>query len=125
MEKTTITFLSQVDAPEELSKFIHKSETIQFALKTVRDIGIITDKRILYVDKQGITGKKKMYLSIPFKNIVMYSIETAGTFDFDSEIKLVLKGGVEIEIKLLKDKQLNETLFKIYDLINDYALSRS
>lgn len=54
-----------------------------------------------------------------------YAIETAGTFDLDSEIKSYMAGGLEIEIKFLKDKQLNEYLYKVYHLIHEYVLNRS
>lgn len=78
----------------------------------------------MIADKQGITGKKIEYFSLPFRNIVTYAIETAGTFDLDSEIKLVLAGGIEIELKFMKDATMNELLLKTYHLINNFVLTR-
>ncbi|MFR1802124.1 MAG: PH domain-containing protein [Faecalispora jeddahensis] len=83
-----------------------------------------TDKRILIVDRQGITGKKVEYFSVPYRSIVTYAIETAGTLDLDAEIKLVLSGGIVLELNFFKDKenQMEELLFQVYDLITQYVL---
>tara|TARA_B110000438_G_scaffold276960_1_gene299169 strand:+ start:1054 stop:1170 length:117 start_codon:yes stop_codon:yes gene_type:complete len=37
------------------------------------------------MDVQGLTGSKKEYRSFPYSNISSFSIETAGTFDGDSD----------------------------------------
>ena len=47
-----------------------------------------TDKRLILVDKQGLTGKKVEYKSIPYKSIKYFSVETAGRFDRDAELKI-------------------------------------
>lgn len=124
MNQTKVfNFYNEVPLADHLKKFISEKETVQFCVKTFRDVAAFTDKRILIADKQGITGKKVEYFSIPFKNIVTYSIETAGRLDFDSEIKLTLSGGVHIELKFMKDKNMDELLLKTYQLINEYVLS--
>ena len=85
---------------------------------------MFTDKRILIADRQGITGKKIEYFSVPYRSIVTYAIETAGTLDLDAEIKLVLSGGIVLELNFFKDKenQMEELLFQVYDLITQYVL---
>ena len=60
--------------------------------------------------------------AIPFKNIATYAIETAGRLNLDSEIKLVLSGGVCIELNFMKDKNMDELLLKVYHLINNYLI---
>ncbi len=125
MEKKQFNFYSKIEVPENSKRLISSNEQIQFAVKTFRDVAVFTDKRILIADKQGVTGRKIEYFSIPYINIVTYAIETAGTFDLDAEIKLVLSGGLEIELKFLKGKQMNELLFEVYNLINNYVMSRS
>lgn len=115
-------FYSEVPVSESLKPFIYKNEVVHFAVKTIRDTAAFTDKRILISDKQGITGKKTEYFSIPYKSIVTYSIETAGTFDLDSEIKLQLSGGISVEFKFYKDKDMNQLLLKVYDIINSYVI---
>lgn len=54
----------------------------------MRDGVVFTNRRIIAVNVQGITGSKKDYTSLPYKNIVAYSVETAGTLDLDSELEL-------------------------------------
>lgn len=124
MEKRTFSFYSKIELPEEMRNFLLDSEKVQFSVKTIRDVAIFTDQRILIADKQGITGKKIEYYSIPFRHIITYAIETAGTFDLDSEIKLVLAGGVEVELKFFKDTKLNGLLFDVYHLLNRFVLTR-
>ena len=44
-------------------------------------------------------GKKKEFLSIPYQSVACFSVETAGTFDEDAEMKLWVRGMSEpIEI---------------------------
>lgn len=119
---TKYCFYSEVPMPEHLVKMLAENETPLFAVKTIRDVGVFTDKRILIADKQGITGKKIEYCTIPYKSIVAYSIETAGTFDFDAEIKLRLSGGIAFELEFMKDKHMNDLLFKVYDTITKFVI---
>lgn len=116
-------FYDEVSVPDTVMPFISQRENICFAVKTVRDVAIFTDKRILVVDKQGLTGKKIEYYVIPYKSIVTYAIETAGRFDLDAEIKLVLSGGLNIELNFMKSKTMNELLLKVYGLINDFMIN--
>lgn len=115
-------FYKELPIPESLNPFISQNEVVQFAAKTVRDVAIFTDKRILVADKQGITGKKIEYYTVPYKSIITYAIETAGTFDLDSEIKLVLSGGITVELKFFKDKKMDGLLLRVYNIINDYMI---
>ncbi|MFR9596802.1 MAG: PH domain-containing protein [Rikenellaceae bacterium] len=123
MSSRKFIFFKLIDTPEELLPFIGENETIKFAAKTFRDVAVVTDKRLLIADKQGITGKKIEYYTIPYKSIVTYAVETVGTFDIDSEIKLVLTGGLEIELCFREDKILQkEKLFETYRAITDYLI---
>lgn len=115
-------FYSEVPIPDSLKPFISPSENVCFAVKTMRDVAVFTDKRILVADKQGLTGKKIEYYTVPFKNIITYAIETAGTLDLDSEIKLLLSGGITVELKFMASKNMNELLVKVYHLINDFVI---
>lgn len=114
------SFYNEVPVTEELQRLIHPSEKIQFGVKTLRDVAVFTDKRMLIADKQGLTGKKVEYYSIPYKNIITYAIETAGRFDLDSEIKLTLSGGLSIELKFFKDKNMDNLLFRVYNTITEF-----
>jgi len=72
----------------EMKDLLASTEKVEHAYKLVRDLLIFTDKRLILVDKQGVTGKKVEYHSIPYKSVVHFSIETAGTFDLDAELKI-------------------------------------
>ncbi len=76
----------------EFEPVLIDGETIEQAFKTVRDLYVFTDKRLILVDKQGRTGSKVEYHSIPYNKITHFSVETAGTFDRDAELKLWVSG---------------------------------
>ncbi|MGY5885353.1 PH domain-containing protein [Modestobacter lacusdianchii] len=75
----------------------------QFAatFKGVRDFVVFTDKRLIAVNVQGITGKKRDFTSLPYSKVQAFSIETAGTFDLDAELDLWFSGlgKVRLEFK--------------------------
>ena len=66
----------------------------------MRDKLIFTNKRIISVNVQGITGKKVDYTSIPYSKIQVFSIETSGTFDLDSELDVTISGLGTIRFEL-------------------------
>ncbi|TBR10720.1 MAG: PH domain-containing protein [Lysobacter sp.] len=76
------------DLQEEFAPLLAQGEPLQRAFGFVRDLIVFTDRRMILVDKQGITGKKMSFLSIPYRAVVMYSIETAGHFDLDAELRI-------------------------------------
>ena len=73
---------------EEFAPLLAPGETLQRAFGLIRDLIVFTDRRMILVDKQGVTGSKVQYLSIPYRSIVMFSVETAGHFDMDSELRI-------------------------------------
>ncbi|MCP3967539.1 MAG: PH domain-containing protein [Lentisphaerae bacterium] len=88
---------------EELSPIIVEGEEIEAGFKVIRDMFVFTNKRLILVDKQGMTGKKVEYLSVPYGNIAAYAIETAGHFDLDSELKIYTRcSGMPMISKQLK-----------------------
>jgi hypothetical protein len=80
---------------EEFGPLLAQGEVLQRAFGFVRDLIVFTDRRMIIVDKQGMTGKKTRYLSIPYRAIVMYSVETAGHFDLDSDLSIWVSGQAE------------------------------
>ena len=87
---------------EELAPIIGDNERITMGYKVIRDMFVFTDKRLILIDKQGLTGKKVEYLSIPFKSISRFSVETAGRFDLDAELKLWIGSDTTPLVKELK-----------------------
>lgn len=77
---------------EEFAPLLAPGETLQRAFGLVRDLIVFTDRRLILVNKQGVTGRKVEYLSVPYRSIAMYSLETAGHFDLDAELKIWLSG---------------------------------
>ena len=79
-------------AQEEYAKLFADREVVEGAFRLVRDVVLFTDKRLIFIDKQGLTGRKTEYLSIPYRSIVRFSIESAGHFDLDAELKIWVTG---------------------------------
>jgi hypothetical protein len=104
---------AEVDIEEirvEFQKILAPNEKIEKAYRLIRDMFLFTDKRLILVDKQGITGKKTEYHSVPYRSITHFSIETAGNFDLDAELKIWLSGS-----QTPLQKQFNKSL-NIYEL---------
>jgi len=81
---------SASDVQEELTPILAANETVTSAFKLVRDLSVFTNKRLILIDKQGLTGRKVNYHSIPYKSITQFIVETAGHFDTDAELKIWL-----------------------------------
>jgi hypothetical protein len=79
----------------EIAPILLEGEVIEPAFKVLRDSYVFTSKRLILVDKQGLTGSKIEYFSLPYKSITRFSIETAGSFDLDSELKIWFSGSHE------------------------------
>ena len=76
------------DIEQDLERMIAPGETVERAFQLIRDLMIFTRTRLILVDKQGITAKKTEFHSIPYRAITHFSIETAGHFDLESELKI-------------------------------------
>jgi len=96
---------------EEFAPLLAPGETLLRAFGLIRDLIVFTDRRMILVDKQGVTGSKVQYLSIPYRSIVMFSVETAGHFDMDSELRIWLSGqAAPIARTLGRDSGVREIL---------------
>ena len=84
--------ISVEDLVDEFSSVLGANEKLTNAYKLIRDLLVLTNKRVIFVDKQGVTGKKVSYRSIPYKSITQFEVETAGRFDMDSELKIWVSG---------------------------------
>lgn len=80
------------DVMGDISQLLVNGEQVLSAYKGMRDYVVFTDKRIISVNVQGVTGKKKDFTSLPYSKIQVYSVETAGHFDLDSELELWFSG---------------------------------
>ena len=85
----TWTFNAPCDIPADVAETLIEGEKALHAFKTIRDIAIFTNKRIIVRDAQGITGKKVETYSLPFSSIKMYSTEKKKKIlDINSEVEL-------------------------------------
>ncbi|WP_394205221.1 PH domain-containing protein [Shewanella waksmanii] len=87
---------------QELAPIMADGETLSLAYRVIRDMFVFTNKRLILIDKQGVTGKKVSYHSVPYKSITHFEVETAGTFDMDSELKIWISGQKDPLVKELK-----------------------
>lgn len=104
---------------EEYKKVLAPGEMIEGAYKLVRDMFIFTNKRLILVDKQGVTSKKIEYHSIPYRSITHFKIETSGHFDLDAELKIWVSGTSEAI-----EKTFNSSLdiYEIQSILAKYVL---
>lgn len=109
--------ISEIQA--EYANVLAENENIEKAYRLIRDMFIFTNKRLILIDKQGVTGKKTEYHSIPYKNITHFSIETAGHFDLDAELKIWISGTA-----LPVQKQFNKSLniYALQSVLASYVL---
>ncbi len=77
---------------KDLDGLLLEDEGVHAAFRGIRDFVVFTDKRIIAVNDQGISGKKRDYTSLPYTKIQSFSVETAGTFDLDAELDLWFSG---------------------------------
>ena len=99
------------DLIKDYANLLAESESIEIGFSLFRDVFIFTNKRLILVDKQGITGSKVEYLSVAYKSISRFSIVTAGHFDLDAELLIWVSSEATPSIRKKFNKHVN-----IYDL---------
>lgn len=101
--------INKEELAREFSPMPADNEHIEQAFAVFRDKWVFTNRRLIILNVQGMTGKKREYMSIPYRSIVRYSIETAGTFDLDAELKIWLSGSdIPFEQKFNSSSNLPE-----------------
>jgi hypothetical protein len=111
---------TQTDAKElqeELAQVLAPNERVEGAFKIVRDLIVFTDKRLMLVDKQGVS--KKEFLSVPYRAITRFSVETAGTFDMEAELKIWISGSAE---PLQRTFKRGSTIGEVQRMLATFAL---
>jgi len=113
---------SQIDPDELAAEFgpiLVDGEEITGAFKVVRDLFVFTQFRLILVDKQGITGRKVEYHSVPYKSISQFSVETAGRFDLDSELKIYISSN---PVPLKKEFKKGTDIVQLQKLLATYIM---
>ena len=103
--------VSQEDLIKKYGQLLTNNEEIEMGFKLIRDTFIFTNKRLILVDVQGLTGSKTEYKSISYKSITRFSVETAGTFELDAELKIWVSSEQQPSIV----KQFNKSV-NVYDV---------
>lgn len=101
-----------------IDDFMIEGEEVVGAYQSVRDGVVFTNKRIIAINVQGITGKKKDFTSIPYSKITTFSLETAGTFDLDAELEIYLSGVGKARFQFTGSTDVKA----ICKMISDYTL---
>ncbi|NFB57753.1 PH domain-containing protein [Clostridium botulinum] len=109
-----------MEVEKEYSNILAQNERVEKAYKLIRDMFIFTNKRLILVDKQGMTARKTEYHSIPYKAITHFSIETAGNFDLDAELKIWISG-TQLPIEKQFNKSLN--IYELQSVLANYVLN--
>jgi len=112
-------------SPEQIMKdygrlFID-AEHVELGFKLIRDTFIFTNKRLILIDKQGLTGSKTEYRSISYRSISRFSVETAGTFELDAELKIWISG--EANPSIIKQFSKSVDVYEVQKVLAHYVLN--
>ncbi|WP_295181863.1 PH domain-containing protein [uncultured Christiangramia sp.] len=105
---------------EKYGKFLIDSEEVIAGFKIIRDTFIFTNKRLIIIDVQGLTGSKIEYFSVLYKSITRFSVETAGSFDLDAELKIWISGEQSPSISKKFNKKVD--IYEVQKLLAEYTL---
>lgn len=106
------------DVEKNLEQILAEGESVERAFALVRDLFIFTDRRFIMVDKQGMTGVKTEYHSIPYKAISHFSVETAGVMDMESELKIWISSGAT---PIQKTFRRGKAIFEVQQALATYC----
>ena len=113
---------AEIDASKvqvEFEQLLIAEEQVEKAYQLIRDTFVFTNKRFIFVNRQGLTGKKVEYRSIPYRSITRFNIETAGALDLDAELKIWVTGK-ETPMELKFTRQLN--IYTVQKVLAGYVL---
>lgn len=103
--------VSQEELKKEYNNLLIEGEEIELGFKLIRDTFIFTSRRLILVDRQGLTGRKTEFMSVAYKSISRFSVETAGTFELDAELKIWISGEAQPSVTKKFNKSVN-----VYDV---------
>ena len=106
------------DVERNLERVLADDERVERAFQLVRDLLIFTNRRFIMVDRQGLTGKKTTYHSIPYRAITNFAVETAGHFDLESELKIWISG---LPHPVQKQFTRGQTIFEVQKALATYV----
>ena len=113
-----LSMVSNDSYSAQMEPLLIEGENIISTYKGIRDGVVFTNKRIIAINVQGVTGKKKDFTSMPYSKIQVYSVETSGVFDLDSELEIWFSGVGCVKFEFTS----NSDVSKICKLISNYTL---
>ncbi|MGK0207992.1 MAG: hypothetical protein ACI8ZA_002003, partial [Gammaproteobacteria bacterium] len=106
------------DLEKILANTLIDGEQVEKAYKVVRDMFIFTNKRLILIDKQGMTGSKMEMVSIAYSKITKFSKESAGHFDLDAELKIWVGSD---PTPISKEFKSGDNINDVYRIISQHA----
>lgn len=103
---------------KQVGPLLVNGEQVLSSYQTIRDYVVFTNKRVIAVNVQGLTGKKKDYTSLPYSKISAFSVETSGVFDMDSELEMYFSGLGKVKFEFTGASNIVE----IGKIIGEFAL---
>ena len=112
--------VSQQELKKNYGQLLIDGEEIELGFKLIRDTFIFTSKRLILIDVQGLTGSKTEYLSVAYKSISKFSVETAGTFDLEAELKIWISSEATPSIRKKFNKSVN--VYEVQNVLAHHVL---
>ena len=104
---------------DQFGELLVDGEIVEAGYKLVRDMIVLTNKRLIVLDIQGVTGRKQEFLTIPYARINRFAKESSGLLDLDAELSIWVNGQSEpIKKTFSKDGNVNEA----YRILSKYVL---
>lgn len=103
---------------KDVQPLLINGEQIIGTYKAIRDYCVFTNKRVISVNVQGMTGKKKDFTSLPYSKVSAYSVETSGVLDVDSELEMYFSGLGKVKFEFTGSSDI----VKIGQIISMYIL---
>ena len=107
------------DLEKVLANTLIDGEQVEKAYKVIRDMFIFTNKSLILIDKQGMTGSKMEMVSIAYSKITKFSKESAGHFDLDAELKIWIGSD---PTPISKEFKSGDNINEVYRVISQHAL---
>lgn len=102
------------------SNLLIQGEEISAGFQVIRDAFMLTNKRLILVDLQDMTGRKREYISIPYPQVTKFSVETVGSFELDSQLKIWHRNSAG---PILKRFHHNVNIHEIQSLLSQYIVT--
>lgn len=106
---------------EKYNRLLIPEENIEAGFKMIRDTFIFTNKRLIIIDVQGLTGSKTSYFSVNYRSITRFSVESAGSFDLDAELKIWISGEHQPSISKRFNKKVD--IYEVQKILALHTLS--